>query len=295
MNKRFTLLILVVVLAAMGLVFFSQMQQTDPGQLALQTGTRSPGVDRDGRVIPKGPKQSETGLPAIDPPLGGSIVGVDGAPKPVNLTTGQEPVSPPSRTNATAKSAEPESPVPAKNATASKPPTEKAGGAPGLEPWAVPPKKEGETAKVTADATPKSPPKDEAKPKSEEKKAEAKPKSEEKKAEAKPKAATSSEPGVRNLTRIKLTPKGQSMHLRIEADGGFSCKTFVLTGPDRLVIDLPGKWKGVKAPAVPSNQLVKSARVGDQPAGPRVVLDLNRPIKGHQVQRLDNAIEVVLQ
>ena len=287
MNKKITILLLVVVLAAMSLVLYSQMQQTDSGTLV--SGSKS-GIDRDGRVIPK--DKNNGALPVIEPPLG-----ANGAPRTVTLTSGQEPSQP--KTNATTEDI-----ASAESATTSSAPgaSEKTGDAPGLVPWEVPGKKEAEKKAVPAPGTQqkaaeKTTPKNKGaeKPQTEQNKAEAAPKKEGKPAQAKPQASKPTEPGVRQLTRIKLTPKGQSMHLRIEADGGFSCKTFVLTGPDRLVIDLPGKWKGMQTPSVPSNQLVKKARVGEQPEGPRIVLDLSRPIKGHQVQRQGNTIEVILQ
>ena len=283
MNKNITMLLLVVVLIAMGLVFFTQTQPTDPGQI---TTDGTPTVDRDGRLIPKTAQKADSGQPSAESPGGGST-GADGAPKPVNLIAGAdfppanatalddavtEPpkavTEPPKKEDETKKADETQNPDDAKKAAIAQAAKEKSSGAPGLTPWAVPPKKEGEAQKTTADT----------------------PKGEAIKAENAP-----SKPGALQLRNIKLTPKGQNMHLRIEADGSFPCKTFVLTGPDRLVIDLPGKWKGIHVPSVPANQLVKNVRAGEQAAGPRVVLDLARPLKGHQVQRVDNAVEIVLQ
>ena len=85
------------------------------------------------------------------------------------------------------------------------------------------------------------------------------------------------------------------MQLRIEADTPFPCRAFVLNKPDRLVIDLPGSWKGMKAPSVPQNRLIKTVRVGSQPAGPRIVLDLESAPKAHKVQRNGNVVEIVVQ
>ncbi len=70
--------------------------------------------------------------------------------------------------------------------------------------------------------------------------------------------------------------------LRIESDNAFIGKTFVLPGPDRMVVDLGGEWKNVKAPSIPSNTLVKGVRIGKQNSGPRLVLDLTRPPKAHE-------------
>ena len=284
MNKKITMLLLAVVLIAMGLVFFTQMQHTDPGPIVAD-GT--PTVDRDGRIIPKAAQKEDSGQPSTESPGGGSM-GTDGTPKPVNLIAGRDfspvnatalddAVTEPPKKEDDAKKADD-----VKKADTAQAAREKSSGAPGLTPWTVPPKKEGETQKTTADAAAK------ATPKATEKPADA-PRAGAKKTE------DTSEPGVLQLRNIKLTPKGQNIHLRIEADGSFPCKTFVLTGPDRLVIDLPGKWKGVHAPSVPANQLVNKIRAGEQAAGPRVVLDLARPLKGHQVQRQGNAVEIVLQ
>ena len=97
------------------------------------------------------------------------------------------------------------------------------------------------------------------------------------------------------LKDIGLHFSGQNMQLRIEADTPFPCRAFVLNKPDRLVIDLPGSWKGMKAPSVPQNRLIKTVRVGSQPAGPRIVLDLESAPKAHKVQRNGNVVEIVVQ
>ena len=73
------------------------------------------------------------------------------------------------------------------------------------------------------------------------------------------------------------------MALRIEADGPFSYKSFVLPSPERYVVDLVGEWVNMRAPTVPSNMLIKSVRAGSQSSGPRLVLDLQRPLKTHDV------------
>jgi hypothetical protein len=103
------------------------------------------------------------------------------------------------------------------------------------------------------------------------------------------------ETAVHKLKNITMQFAGNNLKLRIVADNAFPCKSFVLTGPDRLVIDLPGKWSGMTLPRVPQNSLVKNARLGRQPAGPRLVLDLARALKGHTVQRSANVVEVLLQ
>ena len=88
---------------------------------------------------------------------------------------------------------------------------------------------------------------------------------------------------------------GQQMKLRIEASGPFAAKVFALPNPERLVIDLPGKWEQMKNPTVPANKIVTGARLGKQENGYRVVLDLAGPVKKHNVVREGNVVEVFVQ
>lgn len=98
------------------------------------------------------------------------------------------------------------------------------------------------------------------------------------------------------LRNIGLHFKGNGMVLRVEADGPFSYKAFVLPGPDRYVVDLVGTWANMRAPSVPSNMMVKKARVGKQGNGPRVVLDLQRAPKKHEVNRVaPNVLEIYIE
>jgi hypothetical protein len=100
---------------------------------------------------------------------------------------------------------------------------------------------------------------------------------------------------TRTLKNISLAFADSDMRLLIEADGAFPCKTFILSGPDRLVIDLPGAWKGMKAPTVPGNRIIRKARVGLQSGGARIVLDLNSPLKNHKVERRGNMVDILVQ
>ncbi|MDR1489342.1 MAG: AMIN domain-containing protein, partial [Desulfovibrio sp.] len=107
--------------------------------------------------------------------------------------------------------------------------------------------------------------------------------------------ATLSEKGTHSLKNISLLFSGDEVILRIEADNAFPCKTFVLTGPDRLVIDLPGVWKGMKTPPLQNNRIIRAVRLGRQSAGPRLVLDLNAALKGHKVERRGNVVDIAVQ
>ncbi|MDR1947472.1 MAG: AMIN domain-containing protein [Desulfovibrio sp.] len=107
--------------------------------------------------------------------------------------------------------------------------------------------------------------------------------------------ALPSDRGAHTLKNISLTFDGNDMRLLIEADNDFPCKTFALSEPDRLVIDLPGTWKGMKAPTVPGNRIIRKVRIGLQSAGPRLVLDLSSPLKNHRVERRGNMVEITVQ
>ena len=51
-----------------------------------------------------------------------------------------------------------------------------------------------------------------------------------------------------------------------------------LSGPERLVIDLDGKWQ-VKAPGVPKNPAVTNVRIGKGDDKTRIVIDLTGKIQ----------------
>ena len=88
------------------------------------------------------------------------------------------------------------------------------------------------------------------------------------------------------LSIMALRFAGQGMVLKVQAEEAFTCKSFVLPSPDRLVIDLGGKWANMRAPMVPDNTLIKSARTGRQENAARLVLDLARPLKKHDIVRV---------
>ena len=104
-----------------------------------------------------------------------------------------------------------------------------------------------------------------------------------------------SKTGTHSLRTIHLGFAGQQMQLRIEAGDPFPVKAFALTNPDRLVVDLPGTWKDMKAPNVPENSIVSKIRLGQQPGGPRLVLDLKGPLKNHAIERAGNRVDVLVR
>jgi hypothetical protein len=102
--------------------------------------------------------------------------------------------------------------------------------------------------------------------------------------------------GHGNILQTSLKFRGLGMFLAIEADSPLPVKYFVLSSPDRLVIDLPGAWKNLKLPAIPSNMLVKDIRIGRQADSDRIVIDLSRKIKNDNLIRLnDKKVEVFFE
>lgn len=317
MNKGITILILLVVLGAMALVFYSHTRQPARPETASADSARSglaqpgdqpaggpalsgsaPGGRTDGSPL-RSP-QDGGGLKQIDPPLSSGRPGTDGAPSPVRVTAGNTavpaqpplpPVTPPAAPGGSSVppgASEPAAPGP--DTAGREPAGRPSSGSPELTPWGTPSSTPAPGA--SAPGAPSS-----GKP------AEAtRPAGSGSREPAPPAAAVSpakepvlSDKGAHVLKDIGLHFAGQTMRLRIEADTPFPARTFVLNSPDRLVIDLPGVWKGVKAPSVPQNRLIKGVRVGAQTAGPRIVLDLSAAPKGHKVQRDGNVVEIVVQ
>ena len=91
-----------------------------------------------------------------------------------------------------------------------------------------------------------------------------------------------------NLTGISLKAEGSDMILTLTADKRFNYKSFTLTGPDRLVVDLVGEWKGVKVPGMPSNRLISKVREGRFEGVHRIVMDLKAPLAGYETKRVDD-------
>ncbi|MDR2050569.1 MAG: AMIN domain-containing protein [Deltaproteobacteria bacterium] len=96
-----------------------------------------------------------------------------------------------------------------------------------------------------------------------------------------------------SITDMSLHFRNPGMYLRIAGDRPLQARYFILSQPDRLVVDLPGRWQGIKTPAIPGNNLVKSIRIGRQGNADRLVLDMFAPLKKHELNRLsDSQVEV---
>lgn len=90
------------------------------------------------------------------------------------------------------------------------------------------------------------------------------------------------------MTGISLKAEGSDMILTISGDKEFTYKSFTLTGPDRLVIDLAGDWSGVKYPNLPSNRLISEIRGGKFEKSHRIVMDLKAPLAGYEAKRVED-------
>ncbi len=278
MNKGFTLAVLGVVLCAMGLVFFLHSGGNETAQTEPTVSGPAESLLADEAAVPGAPS-ADTALPRLEPP---STVAANDrpsseAPQTLPAPAGRETPG----TAAPADAPRPSvSPVEAPKPEAAKPAT---------------PTRETPKAETSAVETPKA----EA-PKPEAPKPEA-PKPEAPEAEAPP-TGTPARNGDLSLTAthslkdIGLHFSGNKILLRITADGDFPAKSFVLSDPERLVVDLPGKWSNMKAPAVPKNLVVKNVRLGNQAAGPRLVLDLAAPLKNRTVRRAGpGTVEILLE
>ena len=306
MNKGFTIAVLGVVLCAMGLIFFLHTGgEQPPAQVAGTSSDTPAGMTGNGtKVFPGGNATTASGpvtgrasdpLPRVDPPVSSGTPVRPGSSNPDRATEPAK-VEPPKVTPAKVEPAKVEPPKtePAK-AEGPKP------GTAAVEPAKTEPAKvEPPKAEPPKNETPKTePPKTEGpkaeSPKTDPPKAEA-PKTEPAKAGAPVREEDLSPTASHALRAIELRFADRKMLLRVEADGPFPVKTFALSEPDRLVIDLPGKWKDMKAPTVPANKVVKNVRLGAQPTGPRLVLDLHGPLKNRSVHRISPSIvEIIVE
>lgn len=107
--------------------------------------------------------------------------------------------------------------------------------------------------------------------------------------------ARAAEPGTGEVTAVSLTPAAGKAQVVIGIRGAVEVKDFLLTEPDRLVLDVVGATLGQDAPAVYDGVLrggVRNIRYSQfRPDVVRIVLDLDGP-KEYQVERSDEAVQV---
>lgn len=114
-------------------------------------------------------------------------------------------------------------------------------------------------------------------------------------AESKPEASKpEASKGSFVMKSLTLQVVGSEVILKMQADKRFEYRYFLLTGPNRLVVDLAGDWRGLLNPRVPANQLVKSTRYARFGDGYRFVLDLNEAPRTQSDKRSGNVVEIRL-
>ena len=80
----------------------------------------------------------------------------------------------------------------------------------------------------------------------------------------------------RVVTSAKFVMQGSLIKLVLKGNAPMVGHYYVLESPDRVVLDLAGNWQ-VELPKVPSNRLIKAARVGQHDDKTRLVFDMKTP------------------
>ena len=80
-------------------------------------------------------------------------------------------------------------------------------------------------------------------------------------------------PQHKTITKFVVLARDKGATLRLVGAAPIVYKNMQLSGPERLVIDLDGKWQ-VKAPGVPKNPAVTNVRLGKDGDKTRIVIDL---------------------
>ena len=94
---------------------------------------------------------------------------------------------------------------------------------------------------------------------------------------AKEKAAKAA-PQRKDITKFVVLARDKGATVRLVGAAPIAYKNMQLSGPERLVIDLDGKWQ-VKAPGVPKNPAVTNVRIGKGDDKTRIVIDLTGKIQ----------------
>ena len=85
-------------------------------------------------------------------------------------------------------------------------------------------------------------------------------------------------PQNKTITKFVVLARDKGATVRLVGAAPIVYKNMQLSGPDRLVIDLDGKWQ-VKAPGVPKNPAVTNVRLGKDGDKTRIVIDLTGKVQ----------------
>lgn len=287
MNKGISLAIVGVLLCAMGIIFFMSLSADKDEKRFTQTPQET--------ILPDQPAETgQNDIPLIAGKDAGQERVIPTIPPQTTSRPDQTKVTPPPVTTPPVKKIEPATAPSEKKAA---PPTQKTAKQP-VQPESSQTKPATPPAKTETSSKPETPPVKTQTPQQEQTKApslkplESATASQEKTPPATVAQAAKNE---HTLSKIGLHFRGNDIYLRIEADSAFKEEVFTLPSPDRLVVDLVGKWKNVTAPVIPSNQLVTKARIGQQPNATRLVLDLSRGTKFTVLKVSDTVVEILMQ
>ena len=86
--------------------------------------------------------------------------------------------------------------------------------------------------------------------------------------------AAKAAPQKLEITRFVVFARDKGATIRLVGTAPLNYKNMTLNSPERLVLDLDGKWQ-VKAPGVPKNPVVTNVRLGKMDGKTRVVIDLS--------------------
>ena len=86
--------------------------------------------------------------------------------------------------------------------------------------------------------------------------------------------AAKAAPQKLEITRFVVFARDKGATIRLVGTAPLNYKNMTLNNPERLVVDLDGKWL-VKAPGVPKNPVVTNVRLGKMDGQTRVVIDLS--------------------
>ena len=90
--------------------------------------------------------------------------------------------------------------------------------------------------------------------------------------------AAKAAPQRKDITKFVVLARDKGATVRLVGAAPIAYKNMQLSGPERLVIDLDGKWQ-VKAPGVPKNPAVTNVRIGKGDDKTRIVIDLTGKIQ----------------
>ena len=90
--------------------------------------------------------------------------------------------------------------------------------------------------------------------------------------------AAKAAPQHKTITKFVVLARDKGATVRLTGAAPIAYKNMQLSGPDRLVIDLDGKWQ-VKAPGVPKNPAVTNVRIGKNDDKTRIVIDLSGKVQ----------------